>query len=198
MNRVDLRDPHLAARDYVVVDNARGAFLGVEHLARLGHRHIGVIAGRRDLSTGVGRLAGVRRARRHFKISSDPGLVRPGEYRRDASYAACLHLLKLRQRPTAIFALNDDMAIGAYQAIVEAGLQVPEDVALLGFGNSDLTAIPGVGISTIDLRKYEIGQASVEILVDRIEGRPPQAPRQVVLEPRLVLRSSTAAGREGR
>lgn len=198
MNRVDLRDPHLAARDYVVVDNARGAFLGVEHLMRLGHRRIGVIAGRRDLSTGVGRMAGVRQALRHFRIPWDAGLARPGEYRRDASYAACLHLLKLRQRPTAVFALNDDMAIGAYQAVIEAGLRVPEDVALLGFGNSDLTAIPGVGISTIDLRKYEIGQASVEILVDRIEGRPPRAPRQVVLEPCLILRSSTAAGREVR
>lgn len=196
MNRVDLRDPDFATRDYVVVDNARGAFLGVEHLVRLGHRRIGVIAGRRDLSTGVGRLAGVRRALRQFGIPSDPQLVRSGEYRRDASYAACLHLLKLRQRPTAIFALNDDMAIGAYEAIVEAGLRVPDDVALLGFGNSDLTSIPGVGISTIDLRKYEIGQTSVEILVDRIEGRPPKAPRQVVLAPRLVVRRSTAGGRE--
>ncbi len=88
------------------------------------------------------------------------------------------------------------MAIGAYEAIVEAGLRVPDDVALLGFGNSDLTSIPGVGISTIDLRKYEIGQTSVEILVDRIEGRPPKAPRQVVLAPRLVVRRSTAGGRE--
>ncbi len=78
MNRVDLRDPDFATRDYVVVDNARGAFLGVEHLVRLGHRRIGVIAGRRDLSTGVGRLAGVRRALRQFGIPSDPQLVRSG------------------------------------------------------------------------------------------------------------------------
>ncbi len=195
MNRVDLRDPHLAARDSVVVDNARGASMGVEHLVRLGHRRIGVITGRRDLSTGVGRLAGVRRALRQFGIPADPQLVLPGEFRRDASYAACLHLLKLRRPPTALFALNDDMAIGAYEAILEAGLRVPGDVALLGFGNSDLTSIAGVGISTIDLRKYEIGRASVEILVDRIEGRPPKAPRQVVLEPRLVVRPSTAGAR---
>ena len=198
MNRVDLRDPGLPARDYVVVDNARGASLGVEHLVCLGHRRIGVIAGRRDLSTGVARLSGVRRALRHFHIPADPQLLRPGEYRRDVSYAACLHLLKLRERPTAIFALNDDMAIGAYEAILEARLRVPEDVALLGFGNSDLTSIACVGISTIDLRKYEIGQASVEILVDRIEGRPPAAPRQVVLAPRLVIRRSTSGGGEAR
>ncbi len=198
MNRVDLRDPRLAVRDYVVVDNARGAFLGVEHLVGLGHRRIGVIAGRRDLSTGVGRLAGVRRALRHFGIAPDPQLVVPGEFRRDASYAACQRLLKLGRRPTAIFALNDDMAVGAYEAIVQAGLRVPDDVALLGFGNSDLTSIAGVGISTIDLRKYEIGRASVEILVDRIEGRPPNEPRQVVLEPRLVVRRSTAGAGEGR
>ena len=194
MNRVDLRDPRLAGRDYVVVDNARGAFLGVEHLVRLGHRRIGLITGRRDLSTGVGRLAGARGALRRFGIATEAELLAPGEFRRDASYAACLQLLKLRRRPTAVFALNDDMAIGAYEAILEAGLRVPEDVALLGFGNSDLTSIAGVGISTIDLRKYEIGQASVEILVDRIEGRPSKGPRQVVLEPRLVVRRSTAGG----
>jgi LacI family transcriptional regulator len=198
MNRVDLRDPQRSRRDFVVVDNARGAFIGVEHLVGLGHRRIGVIAGRRDLSTGVGRLAGVRRALRHFGIAADPHLVVTGEFRRDASYAACQRLLKLARRPTAIFALNDDMAVGAYEAIVQAGLRVPEDVALLGFGNSDLTSIAGVEISTIDLRKYEIGRASVEILVDRIEGRAPKGPRQVVLEPRLVVRRSTVGPGEGR
>ena len=198
MNRVDLRDPHRSGRDCVVVDNARGGFMGVEHLVGLGHRRIGVIAGRRDLSTGAGRLGGVRRALRRFGIAADPQLVVPGEFRRDASYAACQRLLKLPRRPTAIFALNDDMAVGAYEAIVQAGLRVPGDIALLGFGNSDLTSVAGVEISTIDLRKYEIGRASVEILVDRIEGRPPKAPRQVVLEPRLVVRRSTAGAAEGR
>jgi LacI family transcriptional regulator len=198
MNRVDLRDPHRSGRDFVVVDNASGAFMGVEHLVGVGHRRIGVIAGRPDHSTGVGRLAGVRRALRHFGIAPDPQLVVPGEFRRDVSYAACQRLLKLGRRPTAVFALNDDMAIGAYEAIVQAGLRVPEDVALLGFGNSDLTSITGVEISTVDLRKYEIGRASVEILVDRIEGRPPKEPRQVMLEPRLVLRRSTAGAGAGR
>ncbi len=198
MNRVDLEDPQRAARDSVVVDNARGAFMGVEHLVARGHRRIGVVTGRGDLSTGVGRVAGVRRALRKFGIAPEPQLMAPGEFRRAASYTASQRLLKLPRRPTAIFALNDDMAIGAYEAIVEAGLRVPEDVALLGFGNSDLTSIAGVGISTIDLRKYEIGRASVEILVDRIAGRPPQEPRQVVLEPRLVVRRSTAGARPGR
>jgi LacI family transcriptional regulator len=92
--------------------------------------------------------------------------------------------------PTAIFAQNDNMALGAREALLESGLRIPEDMALVGFDDIAVTALKGLEITTISQKKYEMGSIAVKILIDKIEKRTPLTTNQIFLEPELIIRNS--------
>jgi len=97
----------------------------------------------------------------------------------------------MSERPTAVFATNDYMALGVYQAFLEAGLRIPEDVALIGFNDIEFTAIKGVELTTIGQKKFEMGAIAVERLVARIEkGDASILPKEILLTPELIIRKT--------
>ncbi|MBI4963141.1 MAG: LacI family DNA-binding transcriptional regulator [Desulfomonile tiedjei] len=182
-----------AELDFVVVDCFRGAYLAVEHLIRLGHTRIGIIKGPLNTSTGIERAEGSIGAFKDYGIALEDDLVHLGDFFKESGYVGTQRFLDLpsTKRPTAIFACNDEMALGAFEAIWDAGLKVPEDMALVGFNNVATTAIRSIEITTVSQQKQEMGRLGLKRLIDKIEkNRGYTKPYHVVLEPRLIVRKS--------
>lgn len=179
--------------DFVVVDGVKGGYLAAEHLIRLGHTRIGLIKGPLDTSTGMERAEGAIKAFQDYGLPVEDELVHQGDFFKDSGYVGTRQFLMLnpQRRPTAIFAGNDEMALGAFEAIWEAGLKVPQDIALVGFNNVATTALRSIEITTVSQNKQEMGRLGAKRLIDKIEkNRGYKKLCHIVLEPRLVVRKS--------
>lgn len=181
------------AIDYVGTDDVKMAYLATEHLIRLGHRNIGIIKGPPNTSTGLERLDGALKAFQDYGIIVSDDLIQPGDYLRQSGHEAAEKLLRLpsEKKPTAIFAVNDDMAFGAFDALIDMGLSVPADVALVGAGNVEATSFRALKMTTVSQQNTEMGRMAAKRLIDRIEN--PENLRQpfhVTLEPELIIRES--------
>jgi LacI family transcriptional regulator len=184
-----------AKLDYVVLDNVSGGAIAIRHLYNLGHRRIAIIAGSLNSSTGMERTQGAQKALAECGLSLDPGFIVECGFSKERAYDATRRLLPLSPAPTAVFAQNDYMALGVRDAVLDAGLSIPKDVALVGFDNIEAAAIRGVEITTINQKKYEMGATAVEFLIEKIEGKT-DAVRQIVLPAEIVIRSSCGFKRE--
>jgi len=182
-------DLRLRDVDVVVDDDFRGAELAVEHLAGLGHRDIALIDG--------GEGAGAAERRAGYRAAMDAaGLsrharVEPGDFTEGGGYEGARRLLARSRRPTAIFASNDQSAVGALDAINEAGLAVPQDVSLIGYDNTALAALRHISLTTIHQPRHQIGEMAMKAVVRRIE-HPGSPARRHVLAPKLIVRDTTA------
>jgi DNA-binding LacI/PurR family transcriptional regulator len=182
-----LRSNHV---DVIVNDDRRGAAIAVRHLVDLGHRDIAHLDG------GAGPGAALRR-RGYIETMQRSGL---GEYVRVAGggftaahAAAGIDELLAVRPPTAVFAANDVVAIGALERLAGVGLSIPDDVSVIGYDNISLAAQLRIGLSSIDQPRTEMGQLGAALLRQRFDGRTLAAKH--VLVPTLVQRSSTAAPR---
>lgn len=176
--------------DYVGVDNILGGYLAVEHLIKLGHRKIGVIGGSSESSVGFERLEGGKKALEAYGLEPMTNYFLEGDFLKESGYRGGMQFLKMDQPPSAIFATNDYMALGLYQAVIEKGLKVPEDIAIIGFNDIEFTAMKGVELTTIAQKKYEMGTIAVRALVERIEGKKTGSTMEIFLEPELIIRKS--------
>ena len=166
--------------------------MATEHLIRLGHKRIGVISGPLDMTPGQDRLEGFREAMSTHRVAVSDGLVAEGDFTEAGGRAAMMRLLP--EKPTAVFAASDSMAIGAIKAIRAAKLRVPEDIAVVGFDDipSALTVDPE--LTTVRQPIERIGQLAVETLIrlideEAMEGRGSSTQR-FVLPTELVIRGS--------
>ena len=125
----------------VVLDNYSGGYNVIKHLFRLGHDRIAVLTGILKALTGIERTEGVRQALKDFGLGVDPRLILECQHSREKAYAATLRLLKTKRPPTAIFAQDDDMAIGVREAVLKQGMGIPEDIALVGFDDIEVGAL---------------------------------------------------------
>ncbi len=190
---VNRRTYHPAVRskvDYVGVDNIRGGFLAVEHLVRLGHERIGVIGGSSESSVGFERLEGGKKALAAYGLKVMGDFFLEGDFLRGSGYQGGKRFLAMDMPPTAIFATNDYMALGTYQAILEEGIKIPEEVALIGFNDIEFTSMKGIELTTIGQKKYEMGALAVRKLVERVEDRKGGPPEEIILEPELIIRKT--------
>jgi LacI family transcriptional regulator len=177
--------------DYVGVDNVLGGFLAVEHLIRLGHRRIGVIGGSSESSVGLERLEGGKKALEAYNVEQRDNYFLDGDFLKESGYQGGKRFLKMAEPPTAVFATNDYMALGTYQAIAEEGLRIPEDIALVGFNDIEFTAMKGIELTTIGQKKFEMGAIAVKMLVERIEGGEDKlSTKEVFLKPELIIRKT--------
>jgi LacI family transcriptional regulator len=177
----------------VVVDNRAAASEAVAHLAALGHRRVGHIAGPQTTTTGLERLDGYLDGVRAHGLSVEPGLVVEAEaFSVDAGCRALVAMLAGGARPTAVFAANDLIAIGIFQRLREVGIVVPRGLSVVGFNDIPLAGLLEPGLTTIRVPQFEMGVAGSHLLIDRLEGRPIDDVR-VTLPTELVVRSSTTA-----
>jgi len=176
--------------DYVGVDNIRGGFLAVEHLIKLGHQRIGVIGGSSESSVGFERLEGGRRALEAYGLEQKVHYFLEGDFLKESGYQGAVRFLEMTDPPTAVFAANDYMALGVYEAIVDKGKRVPEEIALVGFNDIEFAAMRGIELTTIGQKKYEMGARAVKTLVEKIEGKKVGPSEDIILEPELIIRKT--------
>jgi DNA-binding LacI/PurR family transcriptional regulator len=172
----------------IMVDNVSGAREAVTHLAALGHRRIGMIAGQQDISTARERLQGYREALEEAGIEYNEGLVLPGNHREADGRLAALRLLSRRERPTALFVGNNEMTVGAVLATRELGLEIPHDLSLMGFDDSRWAQTMFPALSVVAQPTYELGQIACQHLLSLIAGHLPGSVR---LPTRVIYRQST-------
>lgn len=187
------RVPPNAAVDSVLVDNAKGARLCVSHLAGMGHRRIAVISGPRKLQTARDRVEGYRAALRDAGIPYNGALVREGDFRAESGYRLAKELCALRPRPTAIFALNCMMGMGAVKALHELGLSVPDDIALAVFDDVPGNDVLRPQLTVVSQPAYDIGYRAADLLIQRVTKQlPADEPVTVLLDPELKVSESTS------
>ncbi|MGB9627084.1 MAG: LacI family DNA-binding transcriptional regulator [Thermodesulfobacteriota bacterium] len=176
--------------DYVGVDNIWGGYLAVEHLIRLGHEKIGIIGGSSESSVGFERLEGGKRALTTYGLEVREDYFVEGNFLKESGYKGGKRFLRMDKPPTAIFATNDYMALGTFQAIAEEGIRIPEEIALVGFNDIEFASMRGIELTTIGQKKFEMGEVAVKKLVERIEGGKTETSRQIILEPELIIRKT--------
>jgi LacI family transcriptional regulator len=179
----------------VTVNNRQAARAAVDHLIQLGHRRIGIVTADATASNSVKeRFAGYTDALAAGGISyADPLFIRCERQNELGGHAAVTGLLAAGgSRPTALFCTNDAIAMGAMRALYEAGLEIPTDISVVGYDDVPIAALLRVALTTVAQPIHKMGAAAVELLMERIEGDPALAPRQVMLDAHLVVRQSTA------
>jgi len=191
---VDQADPLMRS---VTVDctNWQGAYDATKYLIELGHRRIAFVTGLKAIQSAVDRLEGYKAALRDYDIALDETLVVEGDYVNPSGYQAAERLLQLSPRPTAIFASNDLMALGAMQAILEQGLHIPQDISLIGFDDIPQASMVHPQLTTVRQPLDQMGRIAVRLLLDQIEQPetpelPERAARRVTLATRLIERES--------
>lgn len=173
----------------LVPDEVQGGLVATQRLIDGGHRRIGFVNLDPDIPAAVGRRAGYEQALRRAGVAVDPALIVSGHATADGGYDRARELLGLPNPPTAIFCGNDRMAMGAYDAIKELGLRIPQDVAVMGFDNQEIiAAYLRPGLTTVALPFQEMGALGVGTLTDAQEAGLTAGVRTVSCE--LVERGS--------
>lgn len=183
---VILDEPHRMVRTH----DARGAAQAGQHLASIGHRQIAHIHGPESFRSAHERRSGFKAGLEEFGIELDADLMVEGAYTFDSGVKAAERLLFRKNRPTAIFAGNDEMAMGVYVAARKAGLSIPDDLSIVGFDDTPMAARVWPPMTTVRSPIREIGKAAAELLKGRLAGKLPAEP--VTFEPEIVVRESTA------
>jgi DNA-binding LacI/PurR family transcriptional regulator len=181
----------------VTTDDIEVGILATEHLIHLGHRKIGHLRGT-TTSTSKKRLEGYKQALSRNKLPYDKSLVRECGLMESDGYRAMNDWIKEGSVPKAIFAVNDPTAIGAMQALHEAGIRVGEDIAIVGGGNIHYGDMLRVPLTTVSWSRGEMGQAAMRLLIQLIEGNGSNVTDQkVILSPTLIVRKSSGANGSG-
>jgi LacI family transcriptional regulator len=191
-----IRRPAIARANYVVVDNRKGASLAVQHLYDLGHRSIAHLSGWREASTFSERREGFITTCQELGVPIDPELVVEAEGTDQLPCGCIQALMKRKNRPTAIFAGNDRLALQALDQFWQLGVRVPEDIALVGFDDIDMANIGPIGLTSVSQQKHLMAKLAIESLIAVIDQRKAggqMEPCRIVLEPHLVVRRTCGA-----
>jgi DNA-binding LacI/PurR family transcriptional regulator len=187
-----LADAYAANADFdnVTVDNSYGVLCIIEHLVKLGHGRIGFIG---DRIVTQERLKSYQKALEHYHITPAEEYIRISQERYEhGGYLRMKELLSLPERPTAVFAVTDNMAIGAMRAAIEMGFSIPDDVSIVGFDDIMVSSYMEVPLTTMLQPKFDIGKLSADLLLGRINAKAGKFVQQVVLRPEMVIRQTTS------
>jgi LacI family transcriptional regulator len=177
--------------DSIRTDNHLGGWLATSHLIGLGHKRISCIGGTPEFTPNAERIMGFQKAMCDAGIDIDEDLIVRMNFQFEDGLKAAQHLLSLENRPTAIFACNDLMAIGAMRAAIDLGFRIPEDISIVGFDNIQMAKFTCPQLTTIAQPMFEMGKLGAKLLLERIRNDS-LTQRNSVLEPELVVRQSTS------
>jgi len=182
-------DPLASNPNYPAVHatNYQGALEAMDYLMKLGHKRIGFISGRAELESSNRRLMGYRAALESAGIPIDEKLIASGDYTTETGISGARELLALENPPTAIFASNDQMAMGVFQLAEELGIRIPEDLSVVGFDN--ITESKYMGLTTVDQFISDMGYVATQMLIKIINGIPLDD-QTYRMQTRLVIRNS--------
>jgi len=175
----------------ITIDNKKSAYIATEYLIKMGHREIGHITGDLSTETAIDRLNGFKLALMKNNISYKEEWIIEGDYSRETGKKQMGKIIKMVNRPTALFFANDLMAFGAYEAINKYNYKIPEDFSIIGHDNIEITSFVKPGLTTMDQPKYRLGQIAVEKLVDMIENKNNNILfENIILENNIIVRES--------
>jgi LacI family transcriptional regulator len=176
----------------VIIDDKQSAFKAVMHLIERGYRNIAHLAGPKTLEICKERLEGYKEALLYAGVPLKEEYIIYGGMHENDGYASMDELIKKGNVPDAVFAVNDPVAVGAFQRIKEEGLKIPDDIGIVGFSNNKITTLVDPPLTTVDQPSFEMGKKAAEILIDLIEN-PQESikPSVVVLDTELIVRKST-------
>ncbi|HEY6447862.1 MAG TPA: LacI family DNA-binding transcriptional regulator [Acidobacteriaceae bacterium] len=177
--------------DSVTINNVDGAFNATSYLIGLGHRDLAAITGPLHLTNAQDRVRGFKRALRRAGLEISPNYIQETTFDRAGGYAKTKILLKMLPRPTAIFACNDLIALGALLAIREEKLRCPEDISLIGFDGLDLTETTTPQLSSVYQSPYQLGAEAAQLALDRVAQKNSPV-KHIVLRTELRIRESVA------
>lgn len=178
---------------FVDVDNVSGAAKITQHLIGLGHRRIAFISNAPLAYTaGAHRLSGYRQALEAAGLPCDDELIRYGDFSPASGESAMREILRLPDRPTAVFVASDTVALGAIRALRAAGLSIPHDMALVGFDDAPLSEFIEPPLTTMRLPAFGLGWGAADLLIRRINREDIRQPA-ILLETELVVRKSCGA-----
>jgi LacI family transcriptional regulator len=163
--------------------------IATEYLIKLGHSRIGFITGWMDLGCSMDRLEGYRSALRTYHASDAPELIYEGTFFQPAGYAGASALLDLPNPPTAIFASNDIMAMGAMDAVRSRGLRIPNDISIVGFDDIPQAAVVRPALTTVSQPLEKMGRVATQMLLDLLR-QPDKKVDRIELPTELVIRES--------
>jgi len=177
--------------DFVTTDDVSGAYDAVCYLINLGHRRIAFIGGPAGVSTAQQRLEGYKKALIEHNIPINHNLINSTDFNEESGYRVMLEFLKMKQRPTAVFAVSDLSALSAIRAINACGLKTPEDISVVGYG--DLRMISDIPLTSVRQPAYQMGKIAIRSLLEKIEGkRDLMEIKEVILPTKLIVRKSTS------
>jgi LacI family transcriptional regulator len=194
---IDREVPGIAS-DKVIGDNLLGTRLLMRHLFELGHTRIACFCGPRDIFTARQRLAVYLEELKLQGIPEDPSLIIETNYKADGGRKAVEQLLKLPEPPTAIFAANNLIALGAIQSLQAHGWRVPEEISVVSFDDLGVGTDLDPFLTVVTQPAYDFGAIGMRLLCDRIRGTAPADWRQIVLPPQLIVRKSSCPPRHFR
>ncbi len=175
----------------VIIDDYAAAYDATRHLIELGHTRIGFIGGdMRDVTSGQNRYVGYSRALADCGIKAVDDYIRFGDYKTQSGYEIMKAMLACETYPTAVFAVSDDMAVGALNCIHDHGLKVPDDLSVIGFDGSQLTEQVRPRLTSMEQPILEMGKVTVDKLLDLISGNENSSTDDVILKHMLVVRDS--------
>ena len=176
---------------FVVVDDRKGGRLAVEHLVNLGHKKIGFIGGPANVHSSLERMQAYREVLAERGLPFRRSWATFASFTQEAGRIVGKTMLSGKDRPTAIFAANDLIALGVMEAAEELRLRIPEDLSLVGFNNIAYAALPRIQLTTVAQPMREMGRIAAEFVVEVLEGK--REPRlSLKLEPTLIIRRTTA------
>lgn len=177
--------------DYIGVDTRKGMYLATRHLIAQGHSNIGYIGGLKDIEVFMERYEGYCSAMSDSGLGIKEELIFWKNYSESTGYDAGKHFLSLGERPTAVCAANDMLAMGALRAFEENGIKVPGDISLVGMDNIEIASRIKPKLTTVFLAQSEIGRSAAELVLNRLKGEEQGPSKKIIFEPRLIVRDSS-------
>lgn len=172
---------------FVGVDDIKIGFKATEHLIKLGHKRIAHLAGNPQITQSQERKEGYLNALNKYGLEQRNDYIIPSSYTIESGYKSAKELLKLKQRPTAVYSVSDETAIGAVQAFRESGIRVPQDIAIVGTDDLQIASLIEIPLTTIAQPKRQMGSTVAKILINAIEGKKVE---NIELDTNLVIRES--------
>jgi DNA-binding LacI/PurR family transcriptional regulator len=184
------RHPNLLISDIVSTNNIKGAYLATEHLIRHGYKKIGIISGPQNISTGRDRLLGFKQAMNQYDIPVYENLIKEGDFNKKSGYDLMKEIVNEDVKPEALLICNNFMTLGAYRAIQDLGIRIPNDLAIVGYDDPDWASIANPPLTAIKQPAYDQGIHAARLIIERIKSRTHINPREIYLTPTLIIRKS--------
>lgn len=176
--------------DYVGINVKEGMYLCTKHMAEQGHKRIAYVGGPKEICVFGERYEGYCNALKEKDLELDPSICFLGEFSKTGGYKAGIRIAEMEEKPTAVCAVSDMVAIGLIEAFKEKGIRIPEDIALSGMDNIDYDIAFTPELTSVKMRQKEIGKCAVDCLLHRINGDS-SAAKKIIYEPELVVRRSS-------